>query len=462
MSDQIPSRHEHEPIFPAGSPASDDPAARSLADALRLSFRLLTAIMIFVVLAFLLTGLKTIEPNEVGIVTVFGRVVRTAQPGLTYNWPFPIGEIEEVLTSERKLIVENLWMHETERDKATPLAQRRSQGKGLRPGWDGAVLTGDRYLLHVKLGCSYRVADPVAFGKYAQDAYTARYPGAKDAQIIQPVDETIRSAVCSAAVRAAATQTTDGLLGREQGSFTREVRKLAEAALRDMATGLTIVRLELGASRWPLEANAAYLAAQSASSNADRLKSEARSKAEEVLRKAAGENYEKLVGVPWRIGEAGGQGAGGEQDTDRPNNLIGRYAAARDAGDSAQAERLLKQIDQVLLSATTGGEAAAMIAQARSYETNLVQSIQARVVEFEKLLPEYKQSPDFTIKRLWADARDEIFEAPSAEKWNLAMGRGKTKTIVVIGKDPDIVRKQTQEKLQADKEAREIKKQQQQ
>ena len=62
-----------------------DPATKSLADALRVSFRVLTVIMVFVVIAFLLTGLKSIEAQEVAVKKVFGKIVGTAEQGLAYT-----------------------------------------------------------------------------------------------------------------------------------------------------------------------------------------------------------------------------------------------------------------------------------------------------------------------------------------------------------------------------------------
>ena len=96
--DHGPGGHDHNDAVP--SPGSD-PGGKSLSDALRVSFGLLAVIMAFMIIGFLMTGLQSIESNEVGIVKVFGRVVRTAQPGLTYNWPFPIGEIEIVNRQSR-------------------------------------------------------------------------------------------------------------------------------------------------------------------------------------------------------------------------------------------------------------------------------------------------------------------------------------------------------------------------
>ena len=58
-----------------------DPAQKSLADALRVSFRVLSIVMIFVVIAYLLTGVQTVKPQEIGILKRFGRQVGLAQEG---------------------------------------------------------------------------------------------------------------------------------------------------------------------------------------------------------------------------------------------------------------------------------------------------------------------------------------------------------------------------------------------
>ena len=85
----------------AGAGAAD----RSLAHALRVSFRVLTVIMIFIVGAFLLTGIKSIDATEQGIIFLFGEIVGTADSGFVYTWPFPIGAIEKVKTTEKTLTI---------------------------------------------------------------------------------------------------------------------------------------------------------------------------------------------------------------------------------------------------------------------------------------------------------------------------------------------------------------------
>ena len=45
------------------------------------------------VLLWLATGFYTVRPDEVGLNLVFGRYTGTTQPGLNYNFPYPIGSV---------------------------------------------------------------------------------------------------------------------------------------------------------------------------------------------------------------------------------------------------------------------------------------------------------------------------------------------------------------------------------
>ncbi|MCD6365306.1 MAG: hypothetical protein J7M14_05470, partial [Planctomycetes bacterium] len=236
-----------------------DAAGKSLAEALRLSFRLLTLIMIFMVVAFLWTGLKSIKSDELGIVKVFGRKTRIAKPGFTYNWPFPVGEIEIVDNAKYKFIMDDFWMHETAADRAKKtLRERHARDEGLRPGWDGALLTGDRFLLHVRIECTYQVSDPVAFRQHVREKYFVDYPGPEAPVEIDPRQEFVRSAICGAAIRGAATLTADGLQTTDRKQFARNVRHEANRVLKAMNTGLEIKEVQLPGATWPNKALAAY------------------------------------------------------------------------------------------------------------------------------------------------------------------------------------------------------------
>ena len=297
--------HCHHDGHDEGPLSTDtDPGSRSLTDALRVSFVLLAVIMAFMIFGFLMTGMQSIESNEVGIVKVFGSVVRTARPGLTYNWPFPIGEIEIVKMDEQRLTIRDFWINEPPGEAEKPLSQRRSHQKGsLRPGWDGALLTGDRYLLHMRIECRYAVENAPAFRRWVRDAYAEKLPGQKQARQVDPKEETVRSAVCSAAITAAASRTADGLQTSDRREFTREVERLANETLRGESgqgesTGLKIRRIVLAESTWPLLARADYDKVLVAKHGANEARNTAISQAEKILRDTAGEEYTQLVGRP--------------------------------------------------------------------------------------------------------------------------------------------------------------------
>ena len=232
--------HEHNDGCCRRAPQSDenphmDPAGQSLADALRLSFRLLTIIMILVVIAFMLTGVKPIQPYQMGIKTLFGSIVSVAEEGLAYTWPFPVGDILLVDTKERVLTMDDFWMHETPTDKTKDLLDRNPGGEGLRPGWDGALVTGDRNLLHMKLTCTYRVEDPVAFRSNVEN-----------------VEQLVRTMLCNAVIHAGSRRTADGLQRTERSEFARDVTAAAQEMLDDLNSGLKINKVLLTNTTWPL------------------------------------------------------------------------------------------------------------------------------------------------------------------------------------------------------------------
>lgn len=420
----------------APAAAQTDQAAKSLADALRVSFRVLTVIMVFVVIAFLLTGLKSIEAQEIGILKVFGKVVDTAKQGLAYTWPFPVGEIEIVNTSERSLMIEDFWMNETAHDKTKKLSQRRAASDGLRPGWDGALLTGDRNLLHVKLFCQYSITGP---------------EGAKACmQNIENLEEMIRSQVCRAAIQAAANITADSIMRAEKGPFARDILRRAQRALNELTRlegrAYQAVRISKISTEdtWPIRALRAYEAAQNAVSNRDKVRNQAIGDARRTLNEAAGANYQALVGRPVEFaGSAGGQG---EKGAAGPYDLIGQYAQQ---DDPAKAAEIIGQIEQVLLSNSTGGEAAAMIADAKAYKTQIIQSTESRAKRFEELLDRYEKTPKFLLERLWADTRDEILSGPTIEKYYITSGD--QKTVLQLNRDPGVVKEIQNELLKLKK-----------
>ncbi len=405
-----------------------DTASEALAGALKLSFRLLTVIMVLVVVAFLLTGVRQVKSDQVGIHSVLGRVIGTAEPGLTYTWPFPIGRMDIIDLSKRELAIDDFWVFETPEEITKGALNVRAGEPGLMPDRDGALLTGDGNLLHVKLLCIYGVAtgripgekvDPaVLFQTNVDDQNTeqARKLG-------QPLrsEEIIRSVICRAAIRAAATRTAEGIR-TDTGSFTLVVRQLAQDQLDEMRTGLQVRAVNAVRVSWPRRVLSVVDEASAARQAIAESRSKAESEATATLSGMAGAGYVELVGELDGTGEPG---------------LITLYTRAREQGRSQDAKDLLARINAAL-DATTG-QAQTIIQEARRDRDILVEPIKGRLALFQQLLPQYRLAPEFTVAQLWADTRDAILNNPMAEKFYVNKGDG---TVVVkINRDPAIAQR---------------------
>jgi len=413
-----PRKAGEAPQIASVAPRPEDEASRGLADALQLSFRLLTVIMVIFVVMFLWTGVKTVAPYEVGIKLLFGKPVGLAEEGLTIFWPFPVGEILTINTQEQSLTVDDFWLFDTPEEKTKDLLSRRPMGAGIKPGFEGALLTGDRGLLHVRMTCTYVVREPMKFAvNVASDVRDAK------------VRETIRSVLCDAAIRQAARRTVDALQRTERDRFASEVRNLAQEQLTQLDAGIALKTVLLTETTWPLRALPAYTAAQRAVSEAEQSRNRARGEAQKILNDAAGTIYPQLVGDPSQS-----QRDGELPEDSGPYDLINQYDRARSAGDEAAAAALLTQIEQVLLSNRVGGQAARIIAEARSDRTAIEQRVLSRAKRFRELLPEYQASGQFLLDRLWAQTRDRILDSPTVEKVLMTTG-GKHPTVLRINRD---------------------------
>lgn len=426
-------RHEDHGFFHEADPREQqqmDAATRSLNEALRLSFRLLSLIMVVVLVLFLGTGVRVVEEGERGIVKVFGKVTRLAEPGLTITWPFPIGEIEVVSTDSRELTVQSFWMYEEPGEELELLSERRPSAEGLRPGWDGALFTGDQSLYHTKLSCTYTVQEPERFRRNV----------GSDAD----GEELLRNLLSNAAVVSAARQTADSI-NVSTGEFIQEVRSVTQQRLDDLEAGVRVDQVQVPARTWPLRALSAYDAAQRARSQRDQVIDRARGRAQEILNSAAGRSYRTLVGAVF--GDAPPDQD--EESLMADQNLIGQYTDALAREDETEAAVLLKRINRQLLSNETGGRAARILAEAQTYRSALVQKIQSRVDRFRKLLA--IEDRELLLRRLWADTREEILSTQTLEKYYISVKDGRT--VVHIGPDPEVVRQIRRERLEQQENA---------
>ncbi len=448
--DGSPERQEgHDPLSCCAHGEDDgpeieirDPAGASLASALRTSFLLLGVLMVVAVGFFVQTGFVSVAPGQAAVRTVFGKVVGTTQRGLAINWPRPIGGIETIGVGERSVGLDEFWMHTTAEESGKKLRSREVPRGGLRPGLDGALLTGDRNLLHMRLKATYQIGrsadapaeDPILL-------YWRNVPRAREGPNAGQLDANglMKSVLAEAAIRSAGAWTADALqrsaLKSFEGvatGFEERVKKLAQQRLDALGCGILLGKVMIDEKAWPLATLADYDAANRAISEAEAKRSNATAEALRVLNATAGPAYVKLVGNPDDIIRA--RPGSGPGDASAEYDLIGRY----ERSSGAEAAALLDRIDAVLASGSTVGDASGVIAEAQGYRTSTIEAVKQRVKRFNELLPAYRKAPSFTMKRLWDETREEILSSAKVEKHYITSGAGRT--VLRIDRDPAITR----------------------
>jgi len=138
----------------AGPQQPEEAGSEALADALRVSFRFLKWAMVFLVLVFLLTGIFTVQPEEVKFRLRFGELVSRAgnpvlRPGSWHlRWPWE--EVVTVATDEKTLTLEDEFWAKAEQGNDV------RQARFLSVRNDGYLLSGDANIVHMKLRLRYR------------------------------------------------------------------------------------------------------------------------------------------------------------------------------------------------------------------------------------------------------------------------------------------------------------------
>ena len=139
--EKAPAPREKTPT--ADVEVMDDARTRALTEALQSSFKVIRVIMVILAVAFLGSGITTVENNKKALHLQFGEYQDTLPPGLHWAWPYPIDEIVQIPVNENRTITSDVgWRTE---DEETPQASASFQ-----PTYDGYTLTGDGNVLHVK------------------------------------------------------------------------------------------------------------------------------------------------------------------------------------------------------------------------------------------------------------------------------------------------------------------------
>ena len=223
-------------------------------------------IVIALIVAFavwVFSGFYRVQPGELGIELVFGAYWETSDPGLHYNFPYPIGEVETP---------------QVQQSRRADVGYRTSDFTGIRDQAqqevpeESLILTGDENIVDMDFTVFWRI-------KNAQEYLF----------MIRDPEGTVK-AVAESAMREVIGQTRFDqavTVGRE----AIEVQSAGEiqAILDSYRAGIEVERVVLQQSDPPIEVIDAFNDVQRARQDRDRLRNEAEAYANTILPEARGE-----------------------------------------------------------------------------------------------------------------------------------------------------------------------------
>ncbi|MHC4416403.1 MAG: SPFH domain-containing protein [Planctomycetota bacterium] len=394
-----------------------DPANQSLADALRLSFRVLQVVILVLVAMFFVSGFTIVEERQSGVMLRFGKIVKVGgeealEPGRSWNvLPYPAGDFVVFDVENRSVdLRQTFWPGIPPNVTLEDAIDRAQTSAALQPGRDGYVLTRDGDLAHLKLTGEYAISDPVQFVERVG---------------LQDADRLVELALQRAVVQAAA-----GLTLQELVDLSEDTKALihdgAQRVLDSLRSGIDLVEVQLPETRPPLAIVKAYGDLQNAREEARERVESARKDAEQTLIDIAGPSYRELA------------------------RLIDRYEEAEELGGE-QARTLLAQINEFLASDRARGGLAAIIERARAYESVIESTLGNEVRRFKSVLPGYREHPALETKQRWLEAYTSVLSGEDVEIFYVPKDVGSID--LRISSDEDIQKLRQQLKLNRKEQA---------
>ena len=406
-----------------------DPANQSLADALRITYRILQVGMLGLFGMFAFSGLQSVQTGEKGIRLMLGAVQSDdLAPGFAFSLPRPLGEIVKIKTGVETLSLRTQFFPAVGAggENQTIQVLAASARPTLDPAQDGAMLTGDLSLAHGRFTVQYQRRDIKA-----------------NARNIMPDAEAdmVKAAAIRGITHAAARLTIDEVYKNQaeptrKGEFPAldsEARRLAQATLDGMNSGIEIVQFNVEERQPPLSLITKFASVQSSQSDARREEEKARTERSETLANVAGEAASVLL------------------------DLIERYDKALGTKDP-EAEAILQKINAAMegkaieidgkpVSGRVTGRVAGQLSESQQYRSSIVSRAQADARVFDAKHAAFKVNPSVVINGDWTEALGIFLNRDTVMIFNLPA----TKIIdLLINRDPEIAKRQEQARTEAE------------
>lgn len=229
--------------------------------------------LIGLVLVALVVGVASyyqIEPDEIGVVTRFGRFRQTSEPGPHFKIPFVDAVVK--VPAKRQLKVEFGFRTVDAGAKSTFTRDLVTQAESM-------MLTGDLNVTMLEWIAHYQIADPMSYLFKVRD---------------MPSEETLRALGEATMREVIGDYSIDEVLTTGREEILRSARdRLAEMCKR-FETGVTIQRIELRNAAPPDPVKPSFNEVNQAEQERDRLQNEAWAEYNKEIPKAKGEARQLL------------------------------------------------------------------------------------------------------------------------------------------------------------------------
>lgn len=212
------------------------------------------------IVAWLLSGIFVVQPDEQGIVLRFGALARSTPPGISYHLPWPI---ESVLTPR------------VTRENQIDIGHRLASGVAASVPEESLSLTGDENIVDINFTVYWLIEDAGAFLFNVQNP--TRQP---DATIKAVAESAMREVVGKSAI--------EPILTVNRESIQLEVRDLMQTILQSYGAGVRVTRVQLQKADPPAQVVNAYRDVQVARTDQDRMRNEAQAYANKAVPEARG------------------------------------------------------------------------------------------------------------------------------------------------------------------------------
>jgi membrane protease subunit HflK len=224
-------------------------------------FQKASTVLVVLVILWGLSGFFTVQPDQEAVLLVFGKYQRTQAPGLSWNWPRPIGETIKVpVTRVQKLEVGFRTIA-----VGPPARYQQINNEAL-------MLTGDENIVSLEFIVQYRVNDPLKYLFYVRD----------------PAG-TLRDASESAMREVIGKNEIDLVLTEGKALVQVEAQKIIQQYMDDYDSGIQVVTVKLQDVNPPDQVNDAFKDVISAQQDKERKINEAMGFSNDVIPAARGE-----------------------------------------------------------------------------------------------------------------------------------------------------------------------------